>query len=30
MTRRKHEASKEDNVGKTEAQSSSSQKLGHL
>jgi hypothetical protein len=30
MTRRTHESRKEDNVGKMEAQSSSSEKLGHL
>jgi hypothetical protein len=30
MTKRTHEARREDIVGKMEAQSSSSQKLGHL
>jgi hypothetical protein len=30
MTRRTHEARREDNVGKMEAQSSSFEKLGHL
>jgi hypothetical protein len=30
MTRRKHEARREDNVGKMKARSSCSEKLGHL